>query len=1551
MLINSSVNDVYGGGYQGPSTTTNVTLNNATANGTIYGGGYAGETTTANVTINSGVVIESIYGGGNEGYTANANITVTSGEVDGNLFGGGYQGETGQVSIDITSSTFNSNIYGGGYNGYTAEVTINYDNDIAMTNDISGGGLNGATGTAILNVNSGSITGTIYGGGEGATAITDVATVNINGGTVNNVFGGGDAGNSGTTTVEVNSGNITGTIYGGGNIANVDDTNIKINSNVKDIYGGGYQGETKTTNVVLDGATVNGTIFGGGYAGRTTESNVSVKTGQVTKNIYGGGYQGQTDTTHINVNSGTISGLIYGGGEGETAITEQTEIIISGGDVKTIYGGGNKGATGISKVVVNSGNIDGNIYGGGYAGTTDQTSVILEETTSSITVNGSVFGGGEGETATVYTSTSVEIDLKTSFEVTETPTSTETITSGEIKTEVTNNSVSYIKGNVYGGGDLGQVGVGIINTASNTADISKAAQINVTVYDGYIQGSVFGGGNGVPGVGINYNVKMGTVFGQTTTNIFNGYIKGNIYGGGTQSRLYSEKGQVAATVNIIQEKTDDKIVIAGSVFGGGDRGNTVNVSVPTTVGDVTVNIQNENADSPAQIYFINGGVYGDGNLCLVRGTRTVNITNLTLNDSKKLKTFYSLQRADIVNLDNTDIVLLGAIDLVEEGDNAVYSINRINQLNMFGGSTIKLDQIVKYLSELTSDVEMDRNFVNQYLNDLAPLTKSEIENYIASSNDKNTVCVANGLYLDIRKLDNEYGNVSGLFTLQLLFANAGEGGGFVYADHLTSIGDFICETKFSAGSEEYMPVVDKEINSDFYYWYIQGANINYTIVIESFIGASEEEYSYEVLIPETGTDQIYYTLEDLQYDNLLELISGSTKKYELVQKSSGLIGQEIAIQIFLGPDSLGFIYYDNFDPLNPLKIQLSDSLNTVAPHGVTTDYSLIQSGLLLSTNQSLDTIKIVFHKSIDVDTESKFSINATIRVYQLDALNSTFTDYTGTNKISLNMMFMITRLVPIGNVFYEPSKSYLGPSSTQEIFITGNSSFTVEYQTRYIPGAFPYENALSTITWSLTAKGYKYYFDSKNGTYFTTDYFGNVIYTSSNIEFVNGEDDKDKFNVLYDSTENKYYYLEADSQKVWFTTYEDEYNGTFYKGLKITLLDLTIAEEPTYFYYVCDGTENTISILDFMQMGTSITIQDLIDSNSKLPAFISIYQERGLTRITERLIFIFDFAETDWQNNHITINGNFTLHHIYQTKDILDYVNNKEEYDIATDQMIITRERSYPKSAPFEIGVGAPGIGDFDASFVENEYYEDETAHLEVVLSDVSQYTNTQFVEGEIGIRITMPNNQRFPAGIMFLYNNTYYPAYGNKYVVIPIRTYGTHIIAIENLLGTISETINTSEQNGKYSVLFDINLCNLPDDRYFGTAVEDVKDEVTNESFFNIETSTAYIIDKVDYALNIIMSARVLEHSENVTITIDALKNNVEPQNDNLQVSLNYLLESDEANGAFVEVNLSDVFTNVAELTIGSNGLIVNENTSHGIYKLIISYGDKTEQITFIVK
>ena len=89
--------------------------------------------------------------------------------------------------------------------------------------------------------------------------------------------------------------------------------------------------------------------------------------------------------------------------------------------------------------------------------------------------------------------------------------------------------------------------------------------------------------------------------------------------------------------------------------------------------------------------------------------------------------------------------------------------------------------------------------------------------------------------LEIVNEDNHYGTVKGLFTLQLLKAVPGEGGGFVYASINENLGDFICETPFVKGEAKPMPVVDDVSGIDslnnftYYVWYIQGKIINYNL--------------------------------------------------------------------------------------------------------------------------------------------------------------------------------------------------------------------------------------------------------------------------------------------------------------------------------------------------------------------------------------------------------------------------------------------------------------------------------------------------------------------------------------------------------------------------------------------------------------------------------------------------------------------------------------------------------------------------------------------------
>ena len=185
------------------------------------------------------------------------------------------------------------------------------------------------------------------------------------------------------------------------------------------------------------------------------------------------------------------------------------------------------------------GKVNKNIYGGGYAGEVGQTLVYIKETEGqkgTIKIEGNVFGGGEGITATVHERTKVEISLNINQTVEETLVDTESITevsSGESACRVEKEEgYSYINGSVYGGGDLGQIGKGIIDTSNNTATISEEGRTEVKVENGYIGGSVFGGGNAAATGAAGVNDSVATV------NIVGGTIYGNVYGGANTSIVY-----------------------------------------------------------------------------------------------------------------------------------------------------------------------------------------------------------------------------------------------------------------------------------------------------------------------------------------------------------------------------------------------------------------------------------------------------------------------------------------------------------------------------------------------------------------------------------------------------------------------------------------------------------------------------------------------------------------------------------------------------------------------------------------------------------------------------------------------------------------------------------------------------------------------------------------------------------------------------------------------------------------------------------------------------
>ena len=1387
-ITGGTIENAFGGNNQSGKIKGNVYVN--VIDGlidTLYGGGNKANDEYTSIIEISGANITTMYGGGKQATVKNVEINTLNSPTINTLYGGGDLGNTLEKVLINANGGNITTMYGGGKEATVGSVEINTSNSLNIDTLYGGGDLGNTLGDVLINIAGGDII-TMYGGGKQAT-VKNVNVIIKDNSTIDTIYGGGDRGNTiGNITLDVNGSEI-GSLYGGANQADVEGI-VSINVNdgsITTLYGGNNESG------FIHGENIS--ILSGGIVPTTGEIVININ-GGVMETLFGGGNRADDDyTTIINLNNGEITTLYGGGKESEVNVAV---VNINGGIINNnLYGGGYSGPIIESTyVTIINGQIKGDVYGGGFAGTVDSTYVNITDVTSNgliligkyevidginTPLNGKVFGGGEGLSATVYSSTEVIIDLKLNTTVTESIFTLDHL-SGKSETTATIDDIEYSKilGNVYGGGDLGQVGRGSINVSNNTATVSSLGTTTVLVKNGYIGGSVFGGGSGIPKGETRYDIKMGTIFGITNTTINGGFIEGNVYGGGTQSRLYGpENVEKVAVVNI--EELAENIIIRGSVFGGGDRGNsaTTNASVPTTIGNVEVNILGSSSLG-TKIYFLTGGVYGDGNLCLVNGERTINMVNFSTGSSN-LKTFYSLQRADFVNVDNCDFVLLGAVDLVEEGDVTVYSINRIGELNMKNGSVIKLDQIVKYLEAITSDVEYSRKFVingnngssgNDLPDELDPLTETEIEEYINQTGNysdinKNVICVANGLYLEIIQENNEYGSVKGLFTLQLLRAIEGEGGGFVYSSITTSTGDFICETKLIAGGKE-MVVIDSKggvVNntSKYYCWYIQGKVINYTISINGYIGSEEEAYSDTTILPEHDIELIYI-LNTLVVNNIFENAI-KDGKYQLVQKNKNLSGQEIALELKCGTLSFYLEYTAGVWTIN--------SKTGFNNNGDLIRYNVLAENIKVdSSNNQFD---IILHKSKEVNAEiTNMQVEVGIGVYTKD-----YVEHSGTSKLNYKIGFSIIRLVPVQEMYIGSSKNYTGLVSSEEVKITLGSSLTIEYQTRYIPSAFP--KTTNQMIWELTTESYSHYLDSL-GNYLTIDSSGNVINISSTLTLDPNVTNK----VLVTKNASGEYEYEENGETIKFVKYTSAYQSFIPKGTKIIMIDTSIASSPGYYYYICDENKTSINLKNFMKMGTSTSI-----NNGATAEFVKFYESGQASRITERLVFIFDFEQVDSEDLNTIFTGNILLAHKYGNNtngyiDIMDYVKT----DVNLNNTTYTR--AYPKVATFEMSNDKleDGIAQFEMYFEENEYFANDVATLIVNTSRDDVWTNTKLIDGKIGIIIEPALGGKLPDGIEFIYKGTsYYPLNKNKYVIIPLNDFGTHTIEVRNILGTIKTT------------------------------------------------------------------------------------------------------------------------------------------------------------------
>ena len=290
---------------------------------------------------------------------------------------------------------------------------------------------------------------------------------------------------------------------------------------------------------------------------------------------------------------------------------------------------------------------------------------------------------------------------------------------------------------------------------------------------------------------------------------------------------------------------------------------------------------------------------------------------------------------------------------------------------------------------------------------------------------------------------------------------------------------------------------------------------------------------------------------------------------------------------------------------------------------------------------------------------------------------------------------------------------------------------------------------------------------------------------------------------------------------------------------------MSLATAPTYYYYICNSDMEEINLDEFYIMGTLTKLKE----SSVVPEYKKLYNTQESSRITERLILVFDLEQVEKEAYKEVVNnvyeGNIVLSHGYGNNngivDIMDYVKSETNNDITT------YTRSTPKVAAYQVNIEKSGVDKFEIEFIETEYEEGKIAKIEIEVNKDEEFTNTQLKDGKLGVKVEVLGSSELPDGIEFRYQGSYLPKYGNKYLLIPITNYGTYTIDVVNVLGSIATEIGQAK--------YQSTLCYLPDSQFFNETIlknNTIKDEKIEcvikdrtESSLNIEVETNYIETK----------------------------------------------------------------------------------------------------------
>lgn len=898
--------------------TVNVTVNNGTITGDVFGGAKGNGTTVpyvkGKITVNiNGGTIANVYGGFDaNGQPENDDYVYLNGGVIGSAFGGGKNTSQTETNIYLRGAQADY-IYGGSNQSGTVNLTNVYIESGTSNYAFGGNNLGGTCEETNVTMIGGKITEGIFGGGNKIE--TQNTNLTISNGTVNNAYGGGNnAGVTGKTNINITGGDISKAFGGSNETGTVAESNITLNgSSATQNQDGGLEAIiTPTTRAIADWEKTNyGTNFNqvvtvdveiknnssktisswegtinipksklyynyssdtnvvdtdGKYtftsAGRwTSGSNHVLAPGASYKfnftifqenTYFTSEYKitGKNDANEDLIHTNT--GFKIFGGNNKGGITNNANVFIKNGYAFEVYGGGNEADVNNPNVSITGGTIN-NVYGGGNAAN------IINDTNVNVTggeITNNIYGGGNfGEV------------LKSTFVY---------ITNGTIK------------GSAYGGGNGAPA---IVNENTNIT-VSGTTTIGTDECTKKANCSLFGGGNAAA-TGKNNTSK-------STVNLAGGYIYGNVYGGANTSVVNGDAIVNVATSALSDNTTKAPITLKGTIFGGGEANasgsDTYDYSFISVTKSITVNLDATDFNG----IDIKGSIFGSGNASSSSGTSIINVTKFGSDEDPKKIT--SIQRTDILNIDNSGLILIGATDRTNEYSDTLFTLSIIGKLNLKNNSSLYLESGTNLLQEFNSLVDNDTLAEVVIDEETGDYTRN-VDNRIYALEGVKAINIAKGETIDETATD--YGEVNGMTFFGLYTYNAsGHVNPGIYKKSIQNgdelnWGDMPTQGSYVLGLHKtnhditkdgfYSNFMDEETsknkvnyinptpeNSDFYMWIIGELIVEYNIDLSaskySTLGIKEVSF-YDFADPNTN-----FEILGFDYSNLKEGVELVTRE-------------------------------------------------------------------------------------------------------------------------------------------------------------------------------------------------------------------------------------------------------------------------------------------------------------------------------------------------------------------------------------------------------------------------------------------------------------------------------------------------------------------------------------------------------------------------------------------------------------------------------------------------------------------------------------------------